>query len=79
MSRELQFDEVLEYLRGTHLESSDCEVIVKMMQEQITDWDFLITDDKIENLNRRLRKIENLTAKMDKVLEHEYNNYKEDF
>jgi len=69
MSRELDFNEVMDYLRSTVFDQSDCLEIINTVLES-TEY-----HRRIE-LEERVLELEELCAKMDKVLEHEYNNYK---
>jgi len=65
MNREIELSEVLEFLRTHIFDEEDCEYIIKLMNDQLE-----------LSFQERIRNLEILTAKMDKVLELQYNNYK---
>jgi len=70
MGRELELEEVIEFLKTSVFADEDCEYIIELMREQL---DFSVSQYK------RIRRLEKLTAKMDKYIESQYHNYKEDF
>jgi len=72
MSRELDFNEVMDYLRSTAFDQSDCLEIINTVLES-TEY-----HRRIE-LEERVLELEELCAKMDKYIESQYSKYKEAF
>jgi len=72
MGRKLEFNEVMDYLRSTVFDQSDCLELINTVLES-TEY-----HRRIE-LEERVLQLEELCAKMDKYIESQYNNYKEAF
>jgi len=68
MNRELEFDEVMHFLRSTSFSYIECNEIIQIIKENVSY--------RPTPLEHRVKELEDLTAKMDKVLELQYNNYK---